>query len=550
MDLVRSTAALAVLFLALPLAATGCRFDPLPAPEPLPVTLQKTSARDALGARLPYRVRVTPIRGIAKLPVAQESSPDPTRHPSHPDATAVRQDLVKAFDESGLFTEVKAIGRAETGDEALDLAWGDGADLVLDVEITKYYQAFFGHENWAGWAFAYIAAIWPAWYVPVDFYAVGIEARVTLRNVADSGEPILSKAYVVNPENDKKLRQLLEPGEREIAGLFDLGEFLNVESSLQESNWASIDRCVAPFAWHDLHRQVLEDLATRLAKPLREGTPAERETVLKQVRKRFGVVVGVSKCADQSVPVTLNAAADARAFAELLEKPDGGGLVPGKTLFVLADEAATRSAVLEAVASLSSRASPSDEVVFYFAGLGSTLPRRAGAPPSAFASLGQAAPHDGTPVLLVHDAQAGALEKTALSLEDLGRAISALPVGRTAAFLDTSFSGPGQGTRTFDTGAGAEPLPRAIRRSFPKACVLAAASPGQAARALAENDSSIFAYVLRTGITSLVSREGRVTLGRLASFVHDEVESRAGLEGYLQQPQAEGAEEVELAWPR
>src|SRR5207245_2063074 len=102
----------------------------------------------------------------------------------------------------------------------------------------------------------------------------------------------------------------------------------------------------------------------RLVRPLESGTKDERDLALGKVRKRHAVLAGVSKHADAAIGTAPSAAKDASALAQVLGSERGGSLVPGLNLQLLADESATRAGVLQAIAAVASRATPTDEVIF------------------------------------------------------------------------------------------------------------------------------------------------------------------------------------------
>lgn len=512
---------------ALLVATCGCRFGGVPAPEPL----ESDMTRDVVlrGARgvepLLYRLAVAPP--IIAFDPAKAPASNPAVHAAAPDADEFQRSTVAALSAARVFSRVAQRGApGATAATVADAAWGANDDLLLELEVRAYRQEYLGHSNYAGWFIAYVSYIVPAWYIPVDFYGIGLEVRATLRSVS-GGAPLLDETYSVSAEECK---QELTPDDRELVGFVDCKALWDVEVSLTESNWQAIHRGVAPHAWRRFHLALLRDIEVKVCRPLRAPVAAEREATLRKVRKRFAVCAGVSAAADPRLGANPNAARDANAFAATLAAPSGGGLVPGKTALVVTNEAATKRGILAAIASVASRASATDEVIVYLAGLGTTV--------------------QGRPLLLPHDARADELASTGLALTELSRALDEVTAERVVVFLDASFAG--RGSRTLQTSEvlTADAIAAALAR--PGRAVIAASKPGQAAHELPDADAGIFGSVVRAALAGAADadRDGRVTLPELFSFVLAAVHDRADMEGSAQEPSAYGLDTVELAWPR
>ena len=122
---------------------------------------------------------------------------------------------------------------------------------------------------------------------------------------------------------------------------------------------------------HDLDR----DLAglgapAQPAPPLPTASAITDETGQGPVKKRWAVVIGVSKYKDRRIPALRYAAADARAFYQWLTSPAGGGYNPANVKLLL-DEQATYGNVRNALYEWIRGAIAEDLVVVYFAGHGS-----------------------------------------------------------------------------------------------------------------------------------------------------------------------------------
>lgn len=143
------------------------------------------------------------------------------------------------------------------------------------------------------------------------------------------------------------------------------------------------------------------------------------------------VVVGIDSYLDQHIPNLRFAAADAMAFAELLERR----VAPAeRNVKLLLNQAATQRAILEAVGQeLCRLVAPDDAVVIYFAGHG--CPERVG-------------PRDKADrYLLAHDTEYRSIYATALGMEQhVPMWLDRLSVAKVVViFLDCCFSGAAGG---------------------------------------------------------------------------------------------------------
>jgi Caspase domain len=504
----------------------GCRLGDPPAPAPFDEVI---AADEVLASRasspLPFRVAVAPLQVTFE---PHDLYPgDDSRHGSLPDPERFRAELCESLERSGVFERVSSRGSYESSpDDVKRVAWNLLDDLLLELELRSYHQEYLGRANYLTWFVLYWAAVWPAWYVTTDTFGQGLEVHVTLRGTQGVQPPLLDRTYVIDPQ---EASLDLTPFDRELAGFLDLGTMWNVETSLDESNWRAIERCVGPHAWRAFQLELLRDLETSVSRPLRAADSERREPLERLVRKRFAVVVGVSDYEDPSAGLAPHAREDAQAVAAAWALPAGGGLSPERDTLLLIDGLATRESVLAAIAQVGSRASPSDEVLVYFAGLGASVPGGEGEPTS--------------PVLLLHDARVDELASTALSLTELTCALDALRAERVLVVADTSFAGRGGRTLARNPGATPEVSPS-------RAAVLLASQPDQAALVLAAEESGLFTHLFLAGLLGAADadQDADVDLLELVEFVQQEVGSRAGYQGGAQVPRLIGG--VDLCWPR
>tara|TARA_R110002072_G_scaffold125921_1_gene262302 strand:- start:3700 stop:5451 length:1752 start_codon:yes stop_codon:yes gene_type:complete len=564
----------------------GCRFDPAPLPASWAKDIAKDVASEPL-TPLPFR--------LALAPLSLEFDPDARyqgeaqRYALRPDLRGLRRELRQGFEALGMFQRVAPRGPEGADPKRVaEIAWAENDDLILEIELLDYHQAYIDHVNQGTWWVFYVGAVFPAYWVPVDRYGCQIEAQVRLRGV-QGGPPLLEETYLVRAD-EAGIPQELRPLDREFVGFLDVYALWNVWNSLDESNWRAIERQVAPHAWRRLLLKIFSDLEERVAAPLRDAS--RREATLRKIRKRFGLIVGVERYLDPRIGSAPHAAEDARRVRELMVAPEGGGLDPKRDLQVLLDGKATKAALLEALETLAERAAPSDEVVIYLAGNGasgiapvaslsvanlgagiaplgsaSSAPIESGAPlelPDPGAAPGEGA--DGVApltttrgVFLTADARSGEPWASGLTLEELGLALRKIRAGRLLLVIDAGFGAPEEGGRTFAlaTPEGAplsELSPEAIALALglePGRAALLAARPGQTALALPGAQAGLLTYAFDLGARGAADQDadGRVALPELSDYVQREVRGRAGLEGFEQEPLLIGAA-PELGWPR
>jgi uncharacterized caspase-like protein len=570
------------LLVILPLLVGGCRFDPAPAPDPWPQDLAKSELSEA--SPLPFRLALAPL-SLQFDPDARYQS-EGKRFALRPDLRTLRRELREGFEALGMFQRVAARGPEGANPKRVaEIAWSENDDLILEIELLDYHQAYLDHVNQGTWWVFYVGAIFPAYWVPVDRYGCQIEALVRLRGV-QGGPPLLEESYLVRAD-EAGVPQELRPLDREFVGLLDVYALWNVWNSLDESNWRAIERQVAPHAWRRLLLKIFSDLEERIAAPLRDVE--RREETLRLIRKRFGLIVGVQRYLDPRIGSAPHAAEDARRVRELLVAPEGGGLDPERDLQVLLDGKATKGAVLEALDVLAARAAPSDEVVIYLAGNGAsgiaptpsqsvaTLDLASGIAPLGSASLAPlesavhaAAGGDGVApltttrgVFLTADTRSDAPWLSGLTFEELGLALRKIRAGRLLLVVDAGFGAPEEGGRTFALGEGGAsdegvPPPRlspaAIAHALglePGRAALLAADSSQTALALPGAQAGLLTYAFDLGARGAADQDadGRVSLQELSDYVRREVRGRAGLEGFEQEPLIIG-DAPELGWPR
>ena len=142
-----------------------------------------------------------------------------------------------------------------------------------------------------------------------------------------------------------------------------------------------------------------------------------------KIGERWAVVIGISNYehGDKGIPNLNNAASDARAFADFLKSPQGGGFNE-KNVLLLTNNQATSSALRRALFTFLKKAIEEDLVIFFFSG--------------------QGAPERGTPenyYLLTYDADPEDLPSTAIPTWDVDTAFRRnIKAKRTVIIADAS----------------------------------------------------------------------------------------------------------------
>lgn len=134
-------------------------------------------------------------------------------------------------------------------------------------------------------------------------------------------------------------------------------------------------------------------------------------------RKSWAVVVGINRYA-HSYSLKF-AVADAQSLADVLTKD-------GYDVQVLADERASRQAILDTLTTVGEQAEDNDRVVFYFAGMGQSRKAADGS------TLGYLVPHDGDPKRL---------DSTAIPMSALRDISRGMRAKHLIMLLDSDFSG-------------------------------------------------------------------------------------------------------------
>ena len=247
--------------------ASGCALPPV-AQRVEPETLSEVLT----AARLdPVAVTL----GVAPISVAVsdegagiEAASGKDSHVARPDVERVGEMLMEVLAGSGAFARIEAVGDPEiferVGEGAreslLDQAWERRLDLVLLPRVRLFEHRFL-ERNGLYWPNLFLWWMWwvPSWYVRDEEWATAFVIEYDLVMVGRGGAPVETgfKARRLPDGNGEEMLQLaLDDFERG----WDLSGFARIPSSLDDSNWAAVDRTMRPRAEVELTRVLAADV--------------------------------------------------------------------------------------------------------------------------------------------------------------------------------------------------------------------------------------------------------------------------------------------------
>jgi WD40 repeat protein len=232
--------------------------------------------------------------------------------------------------------------------------------------------------------------------------------------------------------------------------------------------------------------------------------------------QRWALVVGISEYANKSIPALKFADQDAQAFAEFLQKPEGGGYEPDH-MRILINKDATLPNLKEAMIDFLSQAIDKDLVVIYFAGHGAPEAAR---PANLY--------------LLTYDADPARLGTTAYPMwqiqDILLRYVSAKKV---VVFSDACHSGgisvdfAIRGVSTPESNMINQYLAD-LGRTKDGIVVFTASAAGEVSQELPELGHGVFTYYLLEGMKGEADFDNdyTVTINELMQYVEEQVKRK------------------------
>lgn len=510
-----------IMALLAPVLAAGCALPPVPQ------RVEPETLSEVLNAARLDPVAVT--LGVAPLAVVVSeeeagvvAASGKASHAARPDVERVGQMLLEVLAGSGAFARVEMVGDPEiyerVGEGArevlLDQAWERRLDLVLLPRVRLFEHRFL-ERNGLYWPNLFLWWMWwvPSWYVRDEEWATAFVIEYDLVMVGRGGAPIESGfARRRLPEGDgvASLQLALDDFERG----WDLSGFARIPSSLDDSNWAAVDRTMRPRAEVELARLLAADVLG----PGREA--AGRGAVAGALGKDLALIVGVSRRADSALAGAPNATADAWTMAGLLTNELG--MAP-RQVRALTDERASAEAVLAALAEeLLGRVGPGDRVMIFIAAAADRDP-------------------DGNLQLLMGDASSSDATKGRLGLADLldrvrrGTALEGREASRVVVVVDARPAVvAGTQVDRADLGVADRAALEAFRTSRAHRSVVLADELSGLGFELEAADRGLVSYFLIDGVVSGradADADGVVRFGELEEWLARTAGAYAGARG-------------------
>ncbi len=239
--------------------------------------------------------------------------------------------------------------------------------------------------------------------------------------------------------------------------------------------------------------------------------PPDDKITKASITNIWAVVVGVSDYTDPAITDLKYAHKDATAYYTFLTSSKGGS-IPKDHITLLTDAQATRSNILEALATRFMRAAPQDQIVFYFAGHGQPE-------------------YDSNEVLfLTSEAKNTNIEGTTLSQSDLIKALNRSKADKKICIIDACHSGGiGLTGLRSDDAATTNRLIESIAK-LEGSVVLTASSRSEKSIEYSELQHGVFTHYLLTGLegeADLASGKGNsngsVSMRELYDYLYDKI---------------------------
>lgn len=468
---------------------------------------------------------------VAEVSMPQPGGPDAEEvqehHPIDCDPAALLESIAGSLQAFGVFEELRPLKLPGEGDKSartMEEAWERGFDAVLSTEFRELEVFYDGVNGWylpniVNWLFLLV----PSWWVKDEVYGARARFEISLRSTR-------SGRLLYRSELTAEFKRSLNDFQRgwQLFGIF------RVPSSLGESNWRSISRHLLP----GLLREVQVQVVAALADDFRKVTlSADFERMLET---KLGVVIGISRHKDYSIPKLKYTEEDALSVFKFLTGPEGED-VPERNVRLLTNERASRIGILAALDFLADKSRACDSAVIYFAGYGAAVAKDAGE-----------SGDDKTRAYLVpYDADRGDVAATCISFDELEQKVAKVEAREVVIILDTGFSGDA-GARSLEGGGLPELFQETLK--IPGRFILSSGQPGEGAVEVDDHRHGIFTFYLLEGLKGPADADGdgRVTLGELHEYLKAKVGEETEMEGSAQHPrlQGEGAAEVMIKGAR
>ena len=287
----------------------------------------------------------------------------------------------------------------------------------------------------------------------------------------------------------------------------------------------------SPDKIHEIKKDIVE-LKVKISKKSAEST---KELVPKPAPKAYGVVIGIGKYKDESIPALRYAREDAREIYNILTDPKYGD-IPKENVKLLLDEQATIGEIRSAMGTyLARNAAEDDMVCVYFAGHGSPELDPTGKADDNMKKF-----------IVPYDAKKDDLFGYGLSMDDIGEIFDRIKSKRVVFFIDSCYSGAAGGRSISRSDIVAKNI--TISEKFLEQLsgegriIITASKPDELSLETDELKHGIFTYYLAEGLKGKadLNEDGVVTVEELYRYMYKQVEEKARQLGGTQHPVKKG----------
>jgi hypothetical protein len=457
---------------------------------------------------------------VARVLLPEQAEPDSEevqeRHPVDCDAEMLLETVVESLSAFNIFEELRALRLPAEDDERARLmeeAWERGYDAVLSVNFKELEVFYDGVNGWylpniINWLFL----LAPSWWVKDEVYGARARFEISLRSAR-------SDRILYRSELTAEFKRSLNDFQRgwQLFGIF------RVPGSLGESNWRSIGRHLLPGLLREIQVQVVLSLATDFRNT---AISPDFERLLET---KLGVVVGISRHKDYSIPKLKYTEEDALSVYKFLTRPEGEG-VPERNVRLLTNERASRNEILGALDYLADKSRACDSVVLYFAGYGAAVAE----------TIGESEDGKAAAYLVPYDADRGDVVATCISFVELEQKAAKVKARELVIILDTGLSGDA-GARGLES-AGMIRAPFQEMLKSPGRFVFTSGQWGEGAAEVDDHRHGIFTFYMLEGLKGSADADGNgtITLGELHEYLKAKVGEETEMEGSAQHPELQG----------
>ena len=267
-----------------------------------------------------------------------------------------------------------------------------------------------------------------------------------------------------------------------------------------------------------------------------EVIPKTKEISKEQTQKNtYGVVIGIGKYEDSSIPILKYAKDDAIEIYNILTDPKYGNF-PEENIRLLLDEQATLTEIKSAMGTFLARQAGKDDIVcIFFAGHGSPELDPTGKTDDNLEKF-----------IVPYDAKKDDLYSSGLSMDDIKKIYERIESKSIISFIDSCYSGEAGG-RTFARG-GFTAKNITISDKFldqlsgEGRIIITASKPDELSLEADELKHGIFSYYLAEGLKGKadLDEDGVVTIDELYRYIYENVTKKARLLGTTQHPLKKG----------